>query len=98
VSIELSPADLLLLAHLSKAINRTAYFGGLGLQESGKYIGLLARIVGAHGTTVENLVDGKSARELAQSGIIADPHTGTHSGCSSPIDAYFQDRHDIEAK
>lgn len=47
----LSPADVDLLKQLSKAINRTAYHGGIGLEESGKYLGLLDRIIIANGGT-----------------------------------------------
>ena len=48
-SLRLSDADIEKLRALSKAINRTAYHGGLGLEESGKYLGLLDRILVAHG-------------------------------------------------
>jgi hypothetical protein len=48
-ALHLSDADVDKLRALSKAINRTAYYGGLGLEESGKYLGLLDRILAAHG-------------------------------------------------
>jgi hypothetical protein len=48
-AMRLSDADIEKLKALSKAINHTAYHGGLGLEESGKYLGLLDRILAAHG-------------------------------------------------
>ena len=48
-ALRLADADVDKLRALSKAINRTAYHGGLGLEESGKYLGLLDRILAAHG-------------------------------------------------
>jgi hypothetical protein len=55
-ALRLSDADVEKLKALRKAINRPAYHnglgayhGGLGLEESGKYLGLLDRILAAHG-------------------------------------------------
>lgn len=50
--LRLPDADLAKLKDLSKAINRTAYHGGIGLEESGKYLGLLDRILAIHGQEV----------------------------------------------
>lgn len=63
-SIQLDDDDLMLLAMLSKTINRTAYHGGLDVWRSdgsinmavGKFIGLIDRILGAHNTSVEKLI------------------------------------------
>lgn len=52
----LSSEDLLILARLSKACNRSAYHGGLGRSESLDYIALIDRILDEHGTSVEMLV------------------------------------------
>lgn len=51
-ALRLSAADIEKLKALSKAINRTAYHGGLGLEESGKYLGLLDRILAMHGQEI----------------------------------------------
>ena len=48
-ALRLPDADIEKLKVLSKAINRTAYHGGIGLEESGKYLALLDRIVALHG-------------------------------------------------
>lgn len=53
--MKLSDEDIILLRQLSKAINRTAYHGGLGLKESGKYLGLLDRIAQAQGVNLEDV-------------------------------------------
>ena len=50
---ETTLADLEKLKAISKAINKTAYYGGIGLDESGKYLGLLDRIIVANGGTIE---------------------------------------------
>ena len=53
-ALRLSAVDIDKLKALSKAINRTAYHGGLGLEESGKYLGLLDRILAIHGAEEED--------------------------------------------
>jgi hypothetical protein len=69
--MKLSDSDLRLIAKLSKSINRTAYHDGLGLEESGKYLGVLDRILAAHGTSVDDLVDTAGASEDEQRDAMA---------------------------
>ena len=51
-ALRLPAADIEKLKDLSKVINRTAYHGGIGLEESGKYLALLDRILALHGQEV----------------------------------------------
>lgn len=69
MGVTLPDEDLRLLAQLSKAINKSAYHGGLGMTESGKYIGLLDRIIRAHDTDVETLVPFKPDPNLGPMGV-----------------------------
>jgi len=44
-----SPEDIDNLKEIRKAINRTAYYGGLGLRESGRYLTTMDRLLKSFG-------------------------------------------------
>lgn len=45
LSVELLEQDIERLKEIRRAINKTAYYGGLGLRESGRWLGVMDRLL-----------------------------------------------------
>ena len=53
-SVSLSPEDLNRLKQIRRAINKTAYHGGLGLRESGRFLSTMDKLLEALGVSLDD--------------------------------------------
>lgn len=84
-------ADLQNLQHIRRAINRTAYHGGLGLRESGRYLATMDRLLASFGVRPDDHGDDGLCGRPVNDGtcILPRGHVGwpNDAGCSRWSDA-----------